>query len=333
MTDQPEDTKPQIEYESVPVQQPPSTLEKLKIEIDRVGFQLADNLDKLITRGKADWPEFEKQVRYFFSREFWDKALTINTKPKPAATTQESSNSTEENIHNEVPDIQSSTPPIKTVSVDVNNLGNHLDGWADLLEGMGEKVNEVQQFVLNSLIDREMPQIQVYDVIGHTSITSNERRPYLLATTYPGATTAIYIQNHGKDLYVSWRTFLKRNLNWGLILMIAGIAFLIGFVFEVVLGSNSSYYRQTVSIYRIIYVFLIVLILEVIVVGIVGRIKKRNFWSYFYIEPNLFDAEDITAMSLSAHKSLIRALDSVGIDATKLRLKQNFKGGRWEEDL
>jgi hypothetical protein len=60
---------------------------------------------------------------------------------------------------------------------------------------------------------------------------------------------------------------------------------------------------------------------------------RRNFFRYFYVEPNLFDADDITAMSLSAHKSLIRALDKAGIDASKLRLKQSFKGGRWEEEL
>ena len=50
--------------------------------------------------------------------------------------------------------------------------------------------------------------------------------------------------------------------------------------------------------------------------------------AFFVIEPNLFDADDITAMSLTAHKSLLRAMDSSGIDMSKLRLKQDFQGGR-----
>jgi len=53
--------------------------------------------------------------------------------------------------------------------------------------------------------------------------------------------------------------------------------------------------------------------------------------AYFFIEPNVFDAEDITAMSLSVHKSVLRALDSAGIDSSKLRLKQDFKGGRRDQ--
>ena len=45
-------------------------------------------------------------------------------------------------------------------------------------------------------------------------------------------------------------------------------------------------------------------------------------------EPSLFDAEDITAMNLSIHKSLLRALDQGGIDSSRLRLKGEFHSGR-----
>jgi hypothetical protein len=68
-------------------------------------------------------------------------------------------------------------------------------------------------------------------------------------------------------------------------------------------------------------------------VGIAGRIFKGSFSAYYFIEPNLFDAEDITAMGLSAHKTLLRSLDNSGIDVSKLRLKQKFQGGRRGEEL
>jgi hypothetical protein len=259
MTDQPEDTKPQIEYESVPVQQPPPTLEKVRNEIDRIGFKLADVLDVLITDLKTDWPAFEKQVRFFFSREFWDTALSTKTKSDSVTTSLDGSNSTEGNSNTAVSDSQSVSPQLKTASVDVNKLGYHLDGWADLLEGMGERVSEVQKSVLDFLVERDMPEIGVFDVIGHASLSSNERRSYLLTTTHPGATTAIYIASHGKDLYVSWRTFINRILNWGMILMVIFIAFLISFIYEAIRISSSTYRNPTISITEIMYIFIIVL--------------------------------------------------------------------------
>ena len=67
---------------------------------------------------------------------------------------------------------------------------------------------------------------------------------------------------------------------------------------------------------------------------VLGVVFKGDFRAYFFVEPNIFDAEDITAMGLSAHKSIIRSLDSTGdIDITELRLKQNFKGGRSAETV
>ncbi len=87
------------------------------------------------------------------------------------------------------------------------------------------------------------------------------------------------------------------------------------------------------SLWTFLITTLVMMGFEFGLIAIAGRILKGNFLAFFFIEPNVFDAEDITAMSLSAHKSLIRALDNTGIDVTKLRLKQNFKGGRRGEDL
>mgnify|MGYP001477611831 CR=1 FL=1 len=69
----------------------------------------------------------------------------------------------------------------------------------------------------------------------------------------------------------------------------------------------------------------------VILLAILGYALKGDMLAYFFVEPNLFDAEDITAMQFSVHKSLLRALDATGIDTSKLRLKQEFKGGRKSE--
>jgi hypothetical protein len=55
---------------------------------------------------------------------------------------------------------------------------------------------------------------------------------------------------------------------------------------------------------------------------------KRYSLAYFFVEPTYFDADDITAMGLAVHSSILRALDIVGIESAKLRLKQDFKTNR-----
>ena len=134
------------------------------------------------------------------------------------------------------PTTQPTAPAPSPDSINVNILGYYLDGWADLVEGMGDKVNEVREGVLKELINREMPEIEVSGKTGYVSLTSNARRSYLITTTAPGATTAIFIGKHGKDLYASWRTFIRSVPNWNVI----GIAIAISVILATI---NTSLFR------------------------------------------------------------------------------------------
>ena len=67
---------------------------------------------------------------------------------------------------------------------------------------------------------------------------------------------------------------------------------------------------------------------EVAIIGAAGLISKRNLLYYFFIEPTVFDRDDIIAMSKSVHKSILGALEQTGIDLTNLRTKQQFKRSR-----
>lgn len=228
------------------------------------------------------------------------------------------------------------TAPAKT---NVNKLGYFLDGWADLIEDRGDKAQEARQLVFQYLKERNMPDITVAQRTGTVEINPNTR-PYNITTTHPGATTAIYVGQHGKDLYVSWRTFIAPVLNtwvWLLPIIAAIIGIYVwyqiddrlrGFLFSSFSsGSNSG------SIVVGFLTFLIVLSAELYFVGWLGRMTKGTSSAYFFVEPNIFDAEDITAMSFAAHKSILRALDKTGIDTSQLRLKQQFKGGRTTETV
>lgn len=219
--------------------------------------------------------------------------------------------------------------------LNVNALGDFLDGWSDLIEGMGGKADEVRQLVLKQLQDRNMPDINLGSKTGVVSLGSGEKRDYVVADTQPGAYTTIYISKHGNDLYASWRTWIEPKFNWNLLKWFGLAAVVLGLIS----GGTSNNYgifgssRISFSLTGWIFSTIGFACLEFILLGIAGRIIKGRFFAYFFIEPNVFDAEDITAMSLSVHKSILHSLDNAGIDISKLRVKQTFKGGRRDDEV
>jgi hypothetical protein len=227
-------------------------------------------------------------------------------------------------------------------SVNVNKLGVFLDGWADLVEGKGAKATEVKQNVYKFLLERNMPDIVVAEVNGSVGIGSS-KRPYNIAATHPSATTAIYVGEHGQDMYVSWRTFIKPQLS-NAVIALGIISLLLGLLagFGVISFPFRLFGQSIVSSFTVMLFTLVSSLVTALfifgffsfVLGVLGVVFKGDFRAFFFVEPNIFDAEDITAMGLSAHKSIIRSLDSTGdIDITQLRLKQNFKGGRSAETV
>ena len=192
-----------------------------------------------------------------------------------------------------------------------------MDGWADLIEGMGDKAEEVRNKVFESFANRNIPEVGYAKQVGHVGLASLDRRTYLITKTSPGATTAIQISKQGNDLYASWRTFLKPGLNiWLLIILIIIASLFAWFNFN-------SWFSITI----------VAFLAECLILAIVGKLMKNDSFAYFFIQPTLFDSDDITTMSLAVHKSILRSLNSSGIDISKLRLKQSFKGGRKGEDV
>jgi hypothetical protein len=220
-------------------------------------------------------------------------------------------------------------------NINVHTLGEFLDGWADVIEGMGDKVDDVRDKVVSQLQARNMPDVQIKKQLGIVSSMKRQGRQYVITTTYPGATTAIYIGKHGQDLYVSWRTFHKPIWNIILLLAIVAIPGFVGcscsiasFVMRGDFSLLSSSTANMLTVSLCCSSFLAILVTEILLLMLIGKVVKGDPWAYFQIEPSLFDADDIIAMSLSVHKSLIRALDNAGIDVSKLRIKREFQGGR-----
>jgi len=303
-------------------------------------------------------------------------------------------------------------------------LGYYLDGWADLIENMGEKIEDIKEAVHKQLIEREMPEINVERVTIREGFLAINSRSYTITTTSPGATTAINISKHGNDLFVSWRSYIKVVLNWQLIGIYVVAALILSLLFwllrtfivtyelsRLILGSQQwnlatealgkwflyafviiacgivilivagRIIKQNERAYltsnNVVIVVIVALVFSLLVenlsltlgkeikqiynlykaykdpifapltfivstafsifIGIllgavvVGFVLRRNLLAFILKEPSIFDADDIIAMNLSVHKSMLRALDSAGIDVDKLRLKSVFKSRRGEE--
>ena len=299
-------------------------------------------------------------------------------------------------------------------------LGYYIDGWADLIEGMGHQAPEVKSKVIDQLNQRQMPDIEVGETEIKEGFFSDLTRPYVETKTSPGVRTFIYIEQHGDDLYTSWRSYLRPTINWQLILRYAAAAFIIsvivsiivwiiaavrainlgfelwnsetfstaigtwflffaaisiglailvalagqlikkdsekyfknGFIYIVLLagligsfffkGTGHTMYDEISLLFtRIKEVFaytftpflivpFAINILGYILVGvaIIGFFLRKNLFAFIIKEPSIFDTDDITAMNLSVHQSILRGLDEVGIEGSKLRLKGQYKSGR-----
>jgi hypothetical protein len=65
-------------------------------------------------------------------------------------------------------------------------------------------------------------------------------------------------------------------------------------------------------------------------VGVAGKFIRGNWMSFFFKQLTPFDIDDITAMSLAVHHSLLESADTVGISMKLLRPKETFRGGQRE---
>lgn len=238
------------------------------------------------------------------------------------------------------------------MTIKISKLGLRIDGWADLVEGAGDKSEVALQAVADTMRSRNFPKVEIKNENAAPNLTSSKRRPYVYVEMNNGASVTAYIGQYGTDLYAAWNLFVRPKLEPKTIIIILVIALLIimpcgisGLVASLsALGAignalNNISFGETVSL-AWYYIGLIVSSLcgnsiflcitslfLAFLVGFAGFIVKGNWLAFFIKELTAFDADDIAAMSLGVHKSVLLALDSVGIETRNLRLKEQFAAG------
>lgn len=198
------------------------------------------------------------------------------------------------------------------------SLGETYDGSAELVPEMGGMADKAFAAFGEIVVARQMPGVTQRRVtLRPTTLGFSNERPYYLLQQANGATVAIYIAHFGHDLYMSWTLFIRPVLNWIVIGIIAAVAFLTGFLPGAALSGALA-----------IPSFILSFILWSLPVGIVGSFLKGSFTAFFIRQLNMFDAEDIRAMCMVTHRSLLEAADTVGIQLQILSRKEQFFGGR-----
>lgn len=209
------------------------------------------------------------------------------------------------------------------MAVNINRLGVRVDGWADVVEGVGDKEEQARKELEGTVRGKKMPDTSVNAI--HVSPTyGTKQRKYILVEMSNGATVAAYIGAFGKDLYAKWDVFVKPLLNKVVIYVILGL----GAFFGLIGAFGKNYYGNTsFSFIKLVATFLGWVIGGAILVAIAGYITRRNILAFFFKQLDEFDLDDITALTIDTHKAMLGALDVIGIKANVLRMKEHFVAG------
>jgi hypothetical protein len=207
----------------------------------------------------------------------------------------------------------------------IDRLGALVDSWADLLDDMGDKTAALTTAFQQRMSVRQIPNMQYSASTLTPSGLTGQRRLYQLVRTRTGATMAARIDQFGRDLFMSWDLWVRPLPNWPVILVVLGIAafFAFGTARSPALFGPPQFSLVLWIVGTIIHSLWIGFL-----VGLAGKVVRGNWLGFFIKSLTPFDIDDITAMSLAVHHSLLEAADSVGISATLLRPKETFRGGR-----
>ena len=209
------------------------------------------------------------------------------------------------------------------MAININKLGLRIDGWADLVEGAGDKEDQARKELEKMVRGKDMPETSVNPTIISPTY-GNKKRKYIVVEMPNGATVATYVGAFGKDLYAKWDVFVKPLLNMTVIYILLGI----GGLFGLISAFGKDYYGNTnFSFISLVATFVGWVIGGAILIAIAGFVLRRNILAFFFKQLDEFDLDDIAALTIATHKAMLSALDIVGIKANVLRIKEHFVAG------
>jgi len=188
----------------------------------------------------------------------------------------------------------------------------HADGWRDLVDGAGDKAAEVTQGFVDELKGREIPNIEIEEVVM-------QGRTYQVARHKEGS-VAMYASAAGKDLMLGWDLNVVQKPAWRRLAILLLAAFILSFLTSIVsfsfLGFLGGWIFNT---------FGQPLIIVAILGLITGYIMKGDLWYMFVDRPDAAVRQDLAALAMAVHGCMETAVKSAGLEEKALREKAKFR--------
>lgn len=224
----------------------------------------------------------------------------------------------------------------------LGSRGRH-SAW--LLDNLGQRAEELVQNVSNRFQERSIPDTQIgWRQLTGQGVLVEQRRFFFLRR---GITTvALYVNQHGRDLYISVVTYVKgpiSNVRVAILalMLLFQLYFMFGFA-NTATGILNSFGSSLLGGYgganagALLPIMLCcigplgminTLALAVgLIASVYAWLKNKDFLSLLRTPPNEFQVDDIIALEKSVEETVRQSLDAIGIDADLMTdaTKQSF---------
>lgn len=227
-------------------------------------------------------------------------------------------------------------PEMPSGAIPIADLGTRLDGWADILLGAGAQAQMVAESFEQQLLAQNMPVVKIRPRTLTPGGWSGKRRSYYLVQIEPGASMAVYINRFGENLYLAWDMYVRPIIRWPILVIALCLIFALP-ALACFVGYNGDFLTRPA--YAGVGGSTALLIITLLCspaagvgllfgAGLIGLIQRGNATAFFIKEIDTFTADDITAMMMSVHKTLLAALDEAGLKTDLLHEKDRFFAGQ-----
>lgn len=198
-----------------------------------------------------------------------------------------------------------------------SQVGTLVERWADVVDGCGEKAADFWVAFDQARRTREMGVKHGWDDILSTGLGAPSR---VMDITRRGPVrVAVFIAPQGKDLYLSWRCFIKNGVSIARImlwlLLIAAPAFYL---------STDRYWGQTYFDDELFAQYFLVGLAITGVLLILSGLSRHRGDALGLLRPAIHELQydEVASLSTGVHHCLLEAADKVGIDSSKLLVRE-----------
>ena len=213
-------------------------------------------------------------------------------------------------------------------SDEINSLGYRVEMWGELIDGRAEDLGKFWKAFYDAFKSRKVSceSLKWKDVSAY-GFFSDKTREVMQIRRNP-VTITVYMATQGKDLYISWRSFLKSSISVAKVGMFVALGVLIFLFLTGVLNSlptnqlNPQYQTRVNTVVAInALVAAVVVLFPLVMFGFSNTGDPLGYLRAGY--SSMVD-DDLLALSTAVHRSLMEAADKLDIDTAKLTVREPF---------